>query len=761
MKNLFNRHSAGGGRFVFFGAETPGGNETDEYSIANDAEAQALSREISTDEVDAMVDGISNSLENGLTDTNKDAVKAKIQEIIATMGEDEPLYVFLTQTLEGQLEDFLQGDLNIKGANLDFDFERQDAPSAQASSSVETSFVVNFDAIEPFDLDYEGNPKQDDLQNFLDIETEYNVNGKQKMLRGFVDPEKGVVDPDGNQIEGFEDVSLANLIREDLCHGGIQNKIPNPTDLLEAIQEFNPKTSITPEQVTLIVQAMTGTLPEMKSKTVGELQDALSNISEDFKKVIAGRDEKYGRGTRNGFRMTGAMLEQVTVVHRLKEEKKNFNVTFEVSMENLPGRILEYQKYEEVLIVADHSGSMGNDIHKLGTTIMSGFAHKNLKDVQFSFAEFESTARLLTELSEGEKEVEDMVNAMQHLHIRGGDERGVDAAIQMLNTPGAFSDDTDRIANREDLPRRLMEIVTDEPLQDVSKAELRELRRLADEKNVDIVFVFSMNDNGTTVQKVPLSVLESMYGTGAEESDDLQALEEQKQSAESHLAELSSKMNEITIVNDVSKMTSHSEDTEFQTMQAEYKEADSHLAELSSKIDAIIIANDVSKMTSHSEDTEFQTMQAEYREVEARLVELSSQIEDIDLRLKQTQDQAERQRLIQERADLLAEGIVDENTSIYIKKHPKDYTNKTLEDISAWNGDYTQADQIESQIASITKRNNSINAFNIGINQAIAHRDATHYFDDQLMAYVPKPTETGPLDSVGRQTMLAKQKTGN
>ena len=702
MKNLFHRHSAVSSKYIYFGSETPGGNETGEYNIEKDAEAQALTQEITLDEIDAMVNGISNSLEKGLNDTNKEEVKAKIQEIVATMGEDEPLYVFLTQTLEGELEQFLQGDLGMKNADLHFNFERTDISTVEKKETEQMLMKVKFDDVNPFP---EG---KDSLQVALEKEEGVVLDGVNITKRGYVDAEKGVVDAFGEKIKGHEDVSLQELMQKDLSQGRVLDKISSAKMLMDAIQAYNPDTVITSGQVKLLWETLNGSLSSVTNETVGQLQSALSVISSDFEKVINGRDNKYGKGTREGFRTAGAMIDKVVSVHAQEIIKKDFELNFNISVLN--GSIVLYKEYQEVLILADHSGSMKNDISSLANVL--GVAHQNnqLENTKFAFAGFMKEVNLISELT---SDLDDVVSDMKSLHTEGGSERGVDGALKLLKESSVFSDDAERVAKGEKLPKRLIEIVSDDLPQHVTKGELEELQQLAQKRNIDVVFVFSVFDTGKKKpERVPLNIVQSAF----------------RESEKSH--------DEI-------------------------------------KLDLIKSARE------------------EYESALQEFNEAKNKIKNIDQQLKNISDPKIIKELEQQKTDIFVSQLdprAGANRTAFralnerwilrdINSHSLDKANRSYKKGKEKSNYFTKLERIESllkapqQQASLLKDLERVAAGDPNspqqkyMNALIAYRDSFYESDPNSpvegMAYIPKSRETGPLDSEGRQTMLAKQKTGN
>lgn len=313
----------------------------------------------------------------------------------------------------------------------------------------------------------------------------------------FIDPENGYDfrTPDG----GNESVTLENAILSDF--GDVQGVFEDGADLRAGIDAAFPDNTLEDGDAAFLFNMIeygnsTGPDGDPTEDDVLRLQQNMAKIDGSFEELVrqngadGGKDGKYGYATTEQIRNLSADIRPETEI-----QTEDFSVVETQSFED--DTPPPFEDYDEVMIVMDRSGSMGNDRRDVARQVREAVDNSS-NGTKFGLVTFADNADGLSQGEMRSKLGGDPDDIISDLHnVRDGgtsDESGFNAALKAFRQ-GGFSSPEDVDA------RRLMRIYTDEREQDASPEEMAELQRLAAEGGVEVQFIFSKKIHGTMHHK--------------------------------------------------------------------------------------------------------------------------------------------------------------------------------------------------------------------------------------------------------------------
>lgn len=578
------------------GAPQEGQDITTTDIEAND-EALTLMRDLTPDEVTRIVETVASKIE-GIEEEHRAALAEEIIEL--SQSTDKALIQFLRTDMTDMLNEVLYSNGAEESVSFSFHKKTWDEISDRPKFRISEKLVAVTMA--------DAAPK-DKLQEKLSEE----IGGK----TGFIDPEHGVLDANLVPVPGMENITLKGTILNDLNQGEAGKRLldllSSSSELLTAIRSMNPDTKFSEEDAQVIFETMQGKLDFVSSfdssgkviqvhgngtVSVARLQQAFANISDIFSKTVGEIDGKCGPKFREALGALGAGQQKVAEQYVEEVRERKIDVGFDIETVEMGGLTSLYQKYHEVCILEDNSTSTGNDRANRSRAVeKTNYKRRDGQRTFFSLGRFTKTSRLLVKMSDAPDAQEQVVDEMRNMRISGENkEYGFDAALRTIRGGEAFSDKktvkyTDKLGREHEEPiRRLLEISTDERLQNVSLNSARELLAECEKRGIDLLVSFSMNDDGSEYKQVPIQTVVKYL----EEKVDLQEKQENGEAevtAEDRFEEIENKISQISWGGeglDISQCSSFDGDTKFEGVMDWYRGASGKM-----KIDA---ANQMRKM---------------------------------------------------------------------------------------------------------------------------------------------------------------------
>lgn len=635
---------------LFFnnGPEGPGGAE----DIKDNKEALAVNRELTSEEVQNIVDTIGRQIE-GVSEDQKNQIADMIRKF--TTESNLPLMVEM-QNLSTELDTYLSAQ-GIEGKGIEFDFSQI---AKQPDANADMGLQLDLNAMQGGAFE----DGKDNLQNKLEQKS------SDERTTGYIDPNEGLVyfengerktDPSVNVEDTIlMDLSLENSTEITESEAETKEKkallreiVLSPVTLEKAVQSAYPESKFGIQDAEIIYGALHGMLEfgdgEGQTK-ISELQKAFANISPDFAAIVNGADNKYGKGTREAVRTLAAQTRNMVDTYN-KDVSGRIDLKFEVKVVPKAETVKLYQQYDEVHVLADHSGSMSDDVRFVAKDIAS----KKDWNTKFSFSTFEQGLNVVHGLQEGQEGLGKVVKSMENMRTTGGTEYGITNALRLMQSDVFTKDEYKTVTNPETGEteqvqiKRLLEIFTDENLQGLKVSEIIELAEMAKEHNADVMIAFS---NGKEINRVPLQVLVEMY-VGSPER--IQAL----QMAKMHETQIIAKADQVQYdprAQSIDGFTSVTGDTQWEAIQAENEAMQQTVQAARSKIDAMEFGADMdmADMKSYEGDTAWEALQEQNNALKAQKTAVSQSITTLQAEYKNTTEPAQRGEIIQQIKDQLA-----------------------------------------------------------------------------------------------------------